>query len=97
MKKAMWLVAGAALALGGCGLLKKDEHGYPEAVKQNFIRSCTTQASEANCTCALAGIEKAINYERFQAADEAVKANRPVDPAFQRQIETIIAGCQGGK
>jgi len=97
MKQALWMVAGAALALGGCGLLEKDEHGYPEAVKQAFVRSCATQASEANCTCALAGIEKAIPYDKFQAADEAVKANRPVDPAFQRQVETIVAGCRGGK
>ena len=98
MKQALWMVvAGAALALGGCGLLKKDEHGYPEAVKQAFVRSCATQASEANCKCALAGIEKAISYDKFMEQDEAVKANRPVDPAFQRQVEAIVAECRGGK
>ena len=97
MMKAIAMLAGAALALGGCGLLKKDEHGYPEMVKQNFVKSCMAQATEANCTCALAGIEKSVSYDKFQEADAAVKANKPVDPAFERQMESIIAECRGGK
>lgn len=97
MNKAIAMLAAASLALGGCGLLKKDEHGYPEMVKQNFLKSCTAQASEANCTCALAGIEKAISFDKFEAADAAVKANKPVDPAFERQMEVIVAGCRQGK
>ena len=97
MQRAIAILAGAALALGGCGLIKKDEHGYPEMVKQNFIKSCTAQSTEANCTCALAGIEKAISYDKFEAADAAVKANKPVDPAFERQMESIVVQCRGGK
>ena len=97
MNKAIAITVAAALALGGCGLIKKDEHGYPEMVKQNFMKSCTVQATEANCTCALAGIEKSISYEKFQEADAAVKANKPVDPAFGRQMEVIIADCRAGK
>jgi hypothetical protein len=97
MKKAVWIVAGATLALSGCGLIGKDEHGYPEIVKRNFITSCTTKSSEADCTCALAGIEKVIGYDKFQEADAAARADKPVDPVFQRQVESIVMQCRGGK
>lgn len=95
MRKAHWiLVAASELALAGCGFLGKDEHGYPETVKQNFLTACVkAKATQATCNCALAGIEKTISYDKFAEADAAMKANKPLDPAFEQQMSKLVMQC----
>ncbi|MGE3691005.1 MAG: hypothetical protein AB7F98_06460 [Novosphingobium sp.] len=88
----------AVLALAGCGLLDKDEHGYPELSKRSFIQSCTAaNSNEAACTCALAEIEKLIPYEAFKDAEAALKAGKQMDRAVEQKMMTAIAGCASRK
>jgi hypothetical protein len=64
-------VAGAVLlALGACG----GDDGYPPAVVDNFMESCTAQvgASQSYCRCAIERLQESMSFEDFQAAEAKI-------------------------
>jgi hypothetical protein len=80
----------AALA-SGCG--SSGSSGYDDGVRARFIASCT-QASSGRadaCTAAYDCIRDRVPFADFKAADDALRAGRPVDPATSQAILRCVA------
>ncbi len=97
MHRMKWLAVLASIGLAGCGLAK-DEHGYPEVVKSNFITACTKAGSTAQlCNCALGKFETRVSYETFREQDANATAGKPLSPEFEKLSGDILRECATAK
>jgi hypothetical protein len=85
------IVAAAACGSGGSG-------GYDDGVRQRFVAACTHASAgrEAACTAAYDCIRDGLPFADFKAADDAIRAGRPVEPGTaQVLIQCATQGASG--
>lgn len=77
---------GAILAATACG--SSGSSGYDNGVRDRFVAACTQTSSGQTeaCQAAYECVSHRLAFADFKAADEAIRAGRPVDPATSRVL-----------
>jgi hypothetical protein len=92
----------AAGAIAGCGGGDDDGGGgdsggdrYPQAARENFVRSCDEQpnAERSVCECALERLEETVPFEDFEAADTAIREGEEPDKATSEKLTAAVERC----
>jgi hypothetical protein len=78
------ILVAAACSSGGSG----GSGGYDNGVRDRFVAACTQTSSgqTAACQAAYECVSHRLAFADFKAADEAIRAGRPVDPATSRVL-----------
>ena len=87
-------IAAVCLALGaGCG---GGDEEYPDEAVENFVESCKAQegATEEACRCVIDRLKQTMPYEEFEAADRAVREEKPLKPESRRKRERAASQCR---
>jgi hypothetical protein len=73
------ILVAAACSSGGSG----GSGGYDNGVRERFVAACTQTSSGQTkaCQAAYECVSHRLAFADFKAADEAIRAGRPVDPA----------------
>jgi hypothetical protein len=76
---------------GGCGDGGSDrEPGYRAELRSDFVEECTdTGTEEAACVCLYEALQSEVPFDRFEEADEQLRAGGPV-PA---DVEALAVAC----
>jgi hypothetical protein len=72
---------GAILVAAACS--SGGSSGYNDGVRDRFVAACTQTSSgqEAACKAAYECVSHRLAFADFKAADDDIRAGRPVDPA----------------
>jgi len=72
---------GAILVAAACS--SGGSTGYDAGVRDRFVAACTKASSgqAASCNAAYECVSHRLPFADFKAADEDIRAGRPVDPA----------------
>jgi hypothetical protein len=78
------ILVAAACSSGGSG----GSGGYDNGVRDRFVAACTQTSSGQTeaCQTAYECVSHRLAFADFKAADEAIRAGRPVDPATSRVL-----------
>ncbi len=78
------ILVAAACSSGGSG----GSGGYDNGVRDRFVAACTQTSSGQTeaCQAAYECVSHRLAFADFKAADEAIRAGRPVDPATSRVL-----------
>jgi len=78
------ILVAAACSSGGSG----GSGGYDNGVRDRFVAACTQTSSGQTdaCKAAYECVSHRLAFADFKAADEAIRAGRPVDPATSRVL-----------
>ena len=79
----IWLSLGAAAC-------RERGHAYPAEVTENYMRACTSRASEKACRCSLAEIQRRYSLEQYQAIEGAIAAKNQVP----QEIVAVMEACR---
>jgi hypothetical protein len=87
---------GAILTATACG--SGGSGGYDGGVRDRFVAACTRASSgrTAACVAAYECIRDRLPFADFKAADEDVRAGRPVDPATAQVLVQCTAQSAPG-
>lgn len=83
------ILVAAACSSGGSG----GSGGYDNGVRDRFVAACTKASSgrSAACSAAYECIRGRLPFSDFKAADDAVAAGKPVDPATAQVLVQCAA------
>lgn len=87
---------GVILAATACG--SSGSSGYDNGVRDRFVAACTKASSgrSAACSAAYECIRGRLPFSDFKAADDAVAAGKPVDPATAQVLVQCAAQSATG-
>ena len=82
---------GAILVAAACS--SGGSSGYDNGVRDRFVAACTKASSgrSAACSAAYECIRGRLPFSDFKAADDAVAAGKPVDPATAQVLVQCAA------
>jgi hypothetical protein len=96
----------AALSLGACGGddssdPAKDTGGdrgprypYPATTVRAFVNSCAENGSRAVCQCAIDRLQETLPFKDFDAADKAIRQDKPLSASTRRTIDEATEACR---
>ncbi|MEY3358465.1 MAG: hypothetical protein RIR87_1524 [Actinomycetota bacterium] len=71
----------------------RDQRGYPEVFRENFVYSCISNGgSEKDCRCILDEMESTYTYERAVELERESLAGEDVSGEFEALFEACIQG-----
>ena len=84
-------IAVLALAAAGCG----GGNDYPEAVEDEFMKSCLTQAntSATSCRCLFEGLKDEFSYDELKRAEIALVTGTQPPEKLAEKLVDVIADC----
>lgn len=90
--------AGVGRAAGGHAgpAVAEPRYAYPSAAADRFVAACveTSGGGRAVCRCTIDHLRHTLPYERFAAADRALREGRPLDPAVRRAFDRAAGACR---
>ena len=87
----------AAGGYAGPGLVKL-RYPYPAAAVEKFVDACaTTPRQRPVCVCTIDRLQRTLPYRDYQAADAAVRADRPAAPETRRVVDRAAAECRDAR
>jgi len=81
---------GAILVAAACS--SGGSNGYNDGIRDRFVAACTNASSgqAAACSAAYECVSHRLPFADFKAADEDIRAGRPVDPATAKVLVQCI-------
>jgi hypothetical protein len=79
----------AWLSLAGAACRERG-NVYPAEVTENYMRACTSRASEKACRCSLAEIQRRYTLEQYQAIEGAIAAKNQVP----KELVAVMEACR---
>ena len=81
------LLVGLSLFAAAC---RERGNVYPAEVTENYMRACTSRASEKSCRCSLAEIQRRYTLEQYQAIEGAIASKNQVP----QELVAVMEACR---
>jgi hypothetical protein len=59
-----------------------------------FVKSCAETGSRKVCQCTIDQLQETLPFKEFDAADKAVRAEKPIPAKTRRLIDDATATCR---
>ena len=70
------------------------KHPYPPATVREFVNACAKNGSRSVCQCTIEQLQETLPFEDFDAADRAIRQDRPLSESTRKTIDEATETCR---
>ena len=86
--------AGKSLGSGAGKGVSGPRYPYPSPTVRAFVNSCAQNGSRAVCQCTIDRLQQTLPFKDFDAADRAIRQDKPLLPATRQTIDEATEACR---